>query len=198
MDIWGVPLPPRGHRAVFPFLLVFMLGISLSLSLSLAGLLLPSTSEPIVEHGRLLDAAFNASYSEFVQLQTPCGRAVPQAASWTDWAIDRISTQPPDPDCEPMAYCIPAFQRLIPTLLPSTLAAKVLASARVVAVRIWLERRATKSLEWFWTQVTFVRSWAITFVSDHALAFIVCYICFPGRAIMSCLKLLTKVSRTSA
>ena len=97
-----------------------------------------------------------------------------------------------------MAYCIPAFQRLIPTLLPSTLAVKVVASARVVTVRIWLELRATKSLERVWAQVTSVRSWAITFVSDHALARIVCYICFPGRAIMSCLKLLTKVPRTSA
>ena len=97
-----------------------------------------------------------------------------------------------------MAYCIPAFQRLIPTLLPSSLAAKVLASARVVTVRIWLERRASRSLEVFWAQVTSVRSWTIAFVSDHALALFVCYVCFPGKAIMSCLKLLAKVSRTSA
>ena len=185
-------VPPHvGHELCIP-------AGHLSLSLSLAGLLLPSTSEPIVEHSRLLDIVFNTTYSEFLQLQTPCGRAVPQSSSWTDWVFDRISHQSPDPDCEPIAYCIPAFQRLIPSLLPSTLAVKVVAPARVVTVRIWLERFASKSLEAFWTQVTFVRSRAITFVSDHALAPIVCYACFPGRAIMSCLKLLTKVPRTSA
>ena len=159
---------------------------------------MPSTSEPIVEHGRLLGVVFNTTYSEFLQLQTPCGRAVPQSSSWTDWAFDRMSRQPSDPDCEPIAYCIPAFQRLIPSLLPSTLAVKVVAPARVVTVRIWLERFASKSLDAFWTQVTFVRSRAITFATDHALAPIVCYACFPGRAIMSCLKLRSKASRTPA
>ena len=172
--------------------------LSLALSLSFAGLLLPSASEPIVEHGRLLDAVFNTSYSEFLQLQTPCGWAVSQSSSWTDWVFDRISHHSSDPDCEPIAYCIPAFQRLIPSLLPSTLAVRIIAPARVVTIRISLERFASQSLEAFWTQVTDVRSWAITFASDHALALIVCYLCFPGRTIMACLKLLSKTSRTSA
>ena len=159
---------------------------------------MPSTSEPIVEHSRLLDVVFNTTYPEFLQLQTPCGRAVPQSSSWTDWVFERISHQPPDPDCEPIAYCIPAFQRIIPSLLPSALAVKIVAPARVVTIRISLGRFASKSLEAFWTQVTVVRSWAITFASDHALALIVCYLCFPGRTIMACLKLLSKTSRTSA
>ena len=159
---------------------------------------MPSTSEPIVEHSRLLDIVFNTTYSEFLQLQTPCGWLVSQSSSWTDWMFGRISHHSSDPDCGPIAYCIPAFQRLIPSLLPSALAVEIVAHARGVTVRISLERFASKSLEAFWTQVTFVRSWAITFATDHALALIVCYPCFPGRAVMSCFKLLSKASRTPA
>ena len=61
-----------------------------------------------------------------------------------------------------------------------------------------LEQWGSQSLGLVWTQVTHLRSWAITFASDNALALCVIYVCFPGRAIMSLIKFIAKTYRSRA
>ena len=177
-----------------PYLFVLLLGFSLSLSL--AGLLLPSAGEPIAEHSRLLDSVFNVTYYDFLHYGSPCNRDVPPLSTWADWVFGRVSTRSFDVDCEPMAYCFPAFQRLVPSLLPSNLAVRINTPLRVVSFRIRLERLVCSLSAAAWSQFAVVRSRAITFVTDHALALFVCYMCFPSKAILSCLKLLTRVPRS--
>ena len=157
---------------------------------------MPSVGEPIVEHSRLLNSVFNATYHDFLHHGSPCSHVVPPPFTWADWAFGRGGGQSFDVDCEPMAYCFPAFQRLVPSPLPSNLAANITTPLRVVSFRIWLGRLVSSFSAAAWSQIAVVRSRAITFVTNHALALFVCYMCFPSKAILSCLKLLTRVPRS--
>ena len=174
--------------SALPFVCPFLLGFSLSLSL--AGMLSPSAFEPIIQHGRILDEVFNATVLSFLQEYSPCADRVHQTL-WYDWLF---SPSLP-PDCEPIAFCMPAFQRLMPVLAPSVLAATYHASAPAMSVRFWFEASWHSSLEYGMTQASSLRTYAITFISDHALVILVLYMCFPGRTLLSLVKLITKSSR---
>ena len=171
----------------------------LSLSLSLAGLLSPSTSEPIVEHARLLDRVFNDTYHDFVHQQPTCG--VP-TSSWPEWfrssfSHDPAFSSPLGSDCDPVAQCMPAFQRVLPDLRPSSLALRVVAESRIVSRRIWVERQAASVLESFSRRAQQLQATAVQFASDHALGLLVFYGFFPAKAVGRCLCFLAKVCRAS-
>ena len=154
-------------------------------------MLSPSPFEPIIQHGRILDEVFNATVLSFIDEYSPCVDRV-YHPSWYDW----FSSPPLPPDCEPIAFCLPAFQRIVPSLAPSVLAAHHHASVPAMTVRFWFEASWLSSLEYVKTQASTLKTFAITFVSDHALVILVLYMCSPGRTLVSLVKLIMKSSRS--
>ena len=178
-------------RAWFIFLApwagVFMLGISLSLSL--AGLLLPSHSTRIHEMSLVLDGAFNQTYSNFLATQS-CDSPPP---SYTFvWWFPFFTASHLDPDCEHVARCLPAIRRLIPLVQPSSLIALHSTPLRIVSSRVWFESKLHQAWSSFSRFVYAVRTSTVTFMCDNATTLLSVYCLFPGRSVSAVLKQLLR------
>ena len=90
---------------------------------------------------------------------------------------------------------MPAFQRVLPDLRPSSLAMRVVAESRIVSRRIWVERQAAAVLDFISVRAHKFQSTAFQFASDHALGLLVFYGFFPAKAFVRFLWFLAKVCR---
>ena len=164
-----------------------MLGISLSLSL--AGLLLPSHSSHIQELSLVLDGAFNKTYSSFLASQS-CDP--PQPIHPDFWWSPFFTSSHLDPDCEHVARCLPAIRRLIPLVQPSTLIALHSTPLRIVSSRVWFESKLRQAWSSFSQSVYAVRTSTVTFMCDNATTLLSVYCLFPGRSVSAVLKQLLR------
>ena len=173
-----------------PWIGVFMLGVSLSLSLT--GLILPSHTTHLKEHALVLDSAFNTTYSTFLASQT-CDS--PHPIHDYVWWFPFFSSPVSDPDCEHVARCLPAIRRLIPLVQPSTLIASYSTPLRIVSTRVWFESHISQAWSSFASFVYAVRTSTVTFMCDNATTLLSVYCLFPGRSVLAILKLILR--RTS-
>ena len=181
-------------RFYYPWALAFVLGISLSLSL--AGLLLPSHSSHLTEHARILDGAFNASVASFVSSQICEISDFDSPFSWSHYLLRLVSLSSHlDPDCESVSRCLPAIRRLESHVRPSALIAHHSTPLRVVSTRVWIESRVSRAYASVTSYVSDGRSRIIALASDHAVTLLGVYMLFPSRALLSVTKLLLRVSR---
>ena len=107
---------------------------------------------------------------------------------WWDWWSSSFNPTD-DPDCEPMAYCIPAFQRILPELYPSALVARNVVPLRAVVFRSRIEMMVDRVVGVFHSGITHLYNQAITYLSDHVTAIYMFYALFPSRMVMSTLRL---------
>ena len=179
-----------------PRVAIFMLGISLSLSVS--GLLLPSTRPQVEEYGLLLDKVFNRTVSHFMDSYRLGCPIAGVDLSWQLWLMSWWTATPdPDLECLPVALCSPLVDDLARVILPSTMASHISTDIQVLSLRLRLEKQASSVGSWFATAFWSCYSRMIKFAGDHAIVLSAIYMGFPGKKLFSFLKLCVTVVRPS-
>ena len=179
----------------FPFLFAVWLGISLSLSL--AGLLLPSTLTPISEFSRALDIAFNDTIQLYASDLEWCRmRPVLSAPSWEEWMWSWIAFHQRYHDCEPLLACHADFLLLFPPLRPSTLALQVPDMIRVISFRLRVEQLVWNGFSAFSELSSALYAKAVIFASEHPGLVFMLYSFFPSRLVVAMLKHIISRPRT--
>ena len=191
---WIIAAKENFERS-FPFLVSLLLGFSLSLSW--IGSWLPSPYEPLTAYSTLLDERFNISVVNFHRecVPDPDLSSIPsQNYSWFEaWFF------PPNPSpvCVAIDQCWPWIShQLLPSLLPSALAVQNIGPVRVASLQAWISFKWHVLLESLHVYAADLRTYAVSTASTNAVPLLLLYAFFPGKTILSGIRLLMKYSRT--
>ena len=167
------------------------------LSLSLAGLLLPSTLTPVSEFSRALDIAFNNSTQLYTTDHEWCLlRRFPFTPSWEEWLWSWIDSRSTYHDCDPILACHFHVLHIIPRFRPSVLALQVPRQIRVVSFRLRVEQLLWDCVSAILELISSFYAKTILYAAEHPGPVFMCYMLFPTRLVTAVLKYASSRPRT--
>ena len=173
------------------------LSLPRSLSLSLAGLLLPSTLTPVLEYSHALDIAFNSSIHLYTTDHGWCLlRRFPSTPSWEEWMWSWISPRVMHHDCDPILTCHSHVLSISPRFRPSALALQVPREIRVVSFRLRVEEMLSDFASAILERINSLYAKAVLYASEHPGPVCMCYLLFPTRLVTAVFKYASSRPRT--